>query len=413
PLVNYIGSGLPSPKGLGFASYYLDDVATDGMPDFNPAWGAAFVNAGDPLWFETLDSERSDIDGQFGMEQLLTTGKGRSGSAEGLGADGLFLDTIDTCAPNSWTGAGSSVQSDFEWTAPGFSDFIRRLRGKYPDAILVQNRGLFFLNKDCAQFAFTTRPWIDFLLFESYRLDSTIEVSPYFGDNRFNYLPKLSAEASRADGFQILSLEYYRDDAAVPKIVDAATRVEALRESISVAGFRSYLADRDLAEANTLALDRAKMLDNEPPVWSSTLSAYGAGQGLLGLQSPRVGVRRVLATDAVGATEAGSVYISWDVAIDENPVDYVAYYSYGDGSLSAMAEDLPAATRIELGPITTMGRGYAAAVCADPASGPFPFEAKIRGLTSGRTVEITVRARDRSPLANEEANRVVLGLVVP
>jgi len=403
PLIAYVGPGDPSPGGSGFASYYLDDISTnngnpDGLPDFNTNWGAAFVNAGDPLWFETLDSMQNSVDGQYGMAQMLD-------SASGLGADGLFLDTIDSCAPNSWTASSSPVQGEFEWTAPGFSDFIRKLRERYPDKIIVQNRGLFFLNKDLPHYAFTTRGYIDYLLFESYRLDSDLRVSPYFDDNRYNYMPKLSAEASRADGFQILSLEYYRSGSAS---LGEAAIADALHESRTVAGFSTYMTDKNLSEANSIVLDRPRSVDTAPPAWSSTVTSYP--QAPTGAQAPRIGLRALFAAAPGGATEAGAVYLGWDVAIDENAVEYVAYRSYEPISSSA---SLATATKIELKPLTYVGREYASVACYDPALGPYPFEAKLSGLESGRRAYIVLRARDRSPAANEDANLNALSIVVP
>lgn len=54
------------------------------------------MNAGDPVWFQTLKDMRFDgPDHLFGMDELLQEDVGR-----GLGCDGLFLDTVDTAAPN-------------------------------------------------------------------------------------------------------------------------------------------------------------------------------------------------------------------------------------------------------------------------------------------------------------------------
>ena len=75
------------------------------------------------------------------MRETLTTSYGR-----GLGCDGVFLDTIDTAAPNFYTNAASNNESKFEWTAPGFSAFIRRVAATYPDQLILQNRGLFFFD---------------------------------------------------------------------------------------------------------------------------------------------------------------------------------------------------------------------------------------------------------------------------
>ena len=74
-----------------------------------------------------------------GLREVLTGDYGR-----GLDCDGVFLDTVDTAAPNSYTNASSPVESEFEWTAPGFGAFIRKVHEQYPNKLILQNRGLFF-----------------------------------------------------------------------------------------------------------------------------------------------------------------------------------------------------------------------------------------------------------------------------
>jgi hypothetical protein len=48
------------------------------------------------------------------------------------------------------------------------------------------------------------------VLLESYGMDSdpTRTISDYFPDNKCNYVPKLMAEANRADGCKVISLDY-------------------------------------------------------------------------------------------------------------------------------------------------------------------------------------------------------------
>jgi hypothetical protein len=43
----------------------------------------------------------------------------------------------------------------------------------YPDKFLLANRGLFFYNPDLPAYKFTLTGIVDFVLFESYRLDSS------------------------------------------------------------------------------------------------------------------------------------------------------------------------------------------------------------------------------------------------
>jgi hypothetical protein len=60
----------------------------------------------------------------------------------------------------------------FEWTAGGFRLFMQRLRNTFPDKLILQNRGMFFLNPLLNTYKVTTRGYFDFLLFESFRLNS-------------------------------------------------------------------------------------------------------------------------------------------------------------------------------------------------------------------------------------------------
>lgn len=131
--------GRESPAGGGYASYYLDDNDHDGKPDFNPNFGCAYTNIGDPSWYEALESMTMDgADGISGIREILTCDYGR-----GLGCDGVFLDTVDTCAPNIYTEDDNPGRTRFEWTAPGVIRFIERMKKEYPDKYVVQNRGLF------------------------------------------------------------------------------------------------------------------------------------------------------------------------------------------------------------------------------------------------------------------------------
>ncbi|AHF92645.1 fibronectin [Opitutaceae bacterium TAV5] len=192
--------GDPSPGGTGYASFYLDNPPFDGKPDFNGEFAGAYVNAGDPAWFAVLKTMTEASDGNCGLDEILTTTVGK-----GLGCDGIFIDTVDTCAPNSFSAA-----LQFEWTAPGYRQLLQTVRATWPGKLLVQNRGTFFFNPEFEAYNFTTRPWIDLVMFESYFSDSNDfdTRSPYFLDSKYRTGLKLSAEADRADGFSVLSLGY-------------------------------------------------------------------------------------------------------------------------------------------------------------------------------------------------------------
>ncbi len=406
PLEGIDPLGAPSNGGVGYASFYLDDNSVDrdpddvgdGRPDRNAYFGGCFVNAGDPAWFEVLDAMTVDgVDGVQGIKELLTTDFGR-----GYGCDGLFLDTIDTCAPNLYTDENSGNQSEYEWTAPGFAAFIHRLKQAYPDRLVLQNRGLFFFDKRRAHFAHNPRRSIDYLLFESYRLNSNDfeEFDPYyFPDNKHNFAPKLMAEANRPDGFRVLSLGYAEGPEDAMSLLTLLgesdlgyeSLITDIREAEDLVGFRHYITDHGVVFANTFVREHATTgPDTTPPVWSSTYNVNAhpwptpAGEPV-----PRVGIQDV---------EPGpdSVTLRWDVALDLNRVSYVLYQQsepfdfVGDPQLAS-------AERVLLTP--RQSTDY-----TTPAG--YPYEDTVTGLTTGVTYWFCIRAVDEA--GNEDANQVAL-----
>lgn len=398
--------GSPSVSG-GYAPFYLDDNsvdntgAGDGKPDRNPSTGACFVNAGAPSWFDYLDSTLLDDSvgiAVAGIRETLTTDYGR-----GFGCDGIFVSGIDTCAPNFFTDSNSPVQTEFEWTAPGYAAFLAKLRETYPDAVICQNRGLFFFNPSRPHFQVTTRPSIDFVTFESYRLNrSTTEDynTYYFADNKYNVTPKLQAEANRPDGFQVLSLGYAEGpgishDTLIGTSTDGFdTLVQDIIETQNLAGFRHYLTDAYGTIVNSFVRDNADFNDTTPPVWSNTFNYIPPYPTPSDPPYPRVGIQEV-----VPLVDAAT--LRWDVALDLNPVHYVIYYD--SKPLVFDTNGMPtgkSVTRIAAQP--TMGSGY------DSGVGPnsYPHEMTITGLKKGTPHYFCVRAADSA--GNEDRNQVVL-----
>lgn len=193
--------GLASPAGTGYASFYLDKAPYDGYPDSNGEFAGAYVNAGDPAWYSVLKNMVQSVDGNCGLDEILTLSVGK-----GLGCDGIFTDTIDTCAPNTF-----SPVTQFEWTGPGYRQLMKTVREAYPTKFILQNRGTFFFRTDIEHYNFTTRPYIDGVFFESYYADSNDfdYLSPFFNDNKWNVGKHINAEADRADGFTVFSLGYF------------------------------------------------------------------------------------------------------------------------------------------------------------------------------------------------------------
>jgi hypothetical protein len=399
--------GAPSNGGGGFASFYLDDNSVaasathtgDGFPDRNPIFGSLFVNAGDPAWFTVVDGMTLDgPDGLAGLREVLTTTTGR-----GLGCDGVFLDTIDTAEPNSFTDASSPNRTTYEWTAPGFGAFIRHVHAAYPDKLVLQNRGLFFFDPRHPQYAFNARGAVDFVLFESYRLDSNaadLANSIQYPDNRYNVAPKLMAEANRPDGFKVLSLGYAvgppgqmsSDTLTGQSTVGYADLIEDIHVTQDLAGFRHYLSDALVELVNRFVLDHGSLDDSDPPVWTSTYNDHAAAPAME--PTPRVGIQQ-----AVGGS--GSITVRWDVAMDKNRVHYVLYAQPSPFDFAADPQ-LHAAQRIDLAP--SVPDAYTKGV------GPTVYanEARLSGLPSGQQQYLLIRAVDESPSANEDANTVVL-----
>lgn len=393
-------TGAPSEGGAGFASYYLDDSDHDGLPDFNPSFRCAYTNMGDPAWYDVLSDMTLDgRDGVAGIREILTEDYGR-----GLGCDGLFLDTIDTCAPNDTSDQGTS-RTRSEWTAPGASRLIERLKEEYPEKYLMQNRGIFFYNYRFPHFAFSPGKWIDFLMFESYMLDSnagTLYTEKFFNENKYVYMPRIEAEANRPDGFRVFSLGYaegpgeYRLKETLMGDSDAGLDIllRDIREAED-AGFSHYITDRDLTMVNHFVADHEEAEDAAPPYWTSVHNLSEAYPYEAPAPHPGIG-------EAEPAE--GGVIVRWDVAVDKNGVDYTLYYQKAPFDFEK-DPDLAAAESLTLVPDVGEGYGYQAAQEA------YPYQMLVEGLDPGETYYFVIRAKDRSPEGNEERNTVTASAV--
>ena len=388
--------GEASPGGTGYASYYLDDNDHDGKPDANPYFGCAYTNIGDPAWYDVLQDMTLDgVDGIAGIRELLTENYGR-----GLGCDGLFLDTIDTCAPNAYTGDSDPGRTRFEWTAPGVSRFMEQVKEEYPNKYILQNRGLFFYNYQLPHFDYSPRQYVDLLMYESYMLDSNataLYTEEFFLDNRNAYAPKLNAEAGRPDGFRILSLGYaegpeeYHLKETLTGQSDAGLDVllKDMEEAQDIAGFSHYITDSSLSLTNDFVLKHRSEEDTQPPAWSSVHNPSRLSEPV-----PRVGIGEVV-------TIENGVVIRWDTAIDSSGVRYTLYYQKSPFDFEA-DPDLEGAEQLILSPSIGDGYGYNA--------GPdtWPYQQQIKDLEAGETYYFVIRASDLSPAGNEEKNTVVL-----
>jgi hypothetical protein len=411
---------LGAPTNSGFASWYLNDNATyvaasavAGVPDQNPNFLSRYVNAGDPKWYDVVNNELADstVPSGYpatppGLKEMLTTTYGR-----GLGCDGVFFDTIDTAAPNFY----APNISNFEWTAKGFSDFIKHTRQDYPDKVILQNRGVFYFDPRRPHYEVSARGDIDLFMYESFRLNSDPSQTyhPYFfPDNKFNYAPKLMAEANRADGFRVISLGYADGWGGTPKpgiaiatltggsTVGLSELMADIEEALAV-GFRHFLTNADITSVNSFVKTNANMVDTAPPQWSSIFNAnYGNWPAYPTAQTPRVGIQT---TNVSG----GNLTIVWDVALDMNKVGYALYYKNTPFDFTA-DPDLATATRIVLAPVA--GTGYAQIWnSSDPnmaLQNVYPNQQTLTNLALGATYYLVIRAFDSK--GNEEKNQAVL-----
>ena len=395
-LSNISVSGSDSPGGAGYASYYLDDNDHDGKPDVNPYFTCAYTNIGDPAWYDVLNNML--IDGQDnvpGMKEILTTEYGR-----GLGCDGLFLDTVDTCAPNGYTSDDNPGKTRFEWTAVGVPDFMARIKAEYPDKLICQNRGLFFYNHLLEHYRYSPRASVDYLFFESYMLDSNPSAlynEGFFADNKYNQLPKLAVEASRPDGFTVLSLGYaegpeeYELQSTLSGSSEAGLDVlkQDIWEADDIAGFSHYITNGQLTMLNDFVLHNRDEEDETPPVWSSVYNH--STEWPPHETEPRVGI---CAAESI----EGGARVFWDVALDKTGVVYVLYYQ--DKSLDFAADpDLNGAEKMILTPTVT--EEY-----QQGQSDAYPYSAEITGLESGKKYYMVIRAVDQSERHNTEMNTV-------
>ncbi len=377
--------GDPSPGGTGYASYYLDDNDFNGIPDRNATFGGYYVNPGDPAWYQILKTKTKAANGRAGIQELLGTTFGA-----GYGCDGLFLDTVDTPAPNSF---GATY---FEWTAKAYRDLVKNISDDNPAKVLLANRGVFFYNPNLKPYAYTLRPYINMVMFESYYTDSSGSGAPtaFFADNKYNYAPKINAEAHRPDGFTVIALGYTSPGEP------ASLGLADFNESQGQQGWPLYRTNPALNALpfNTdAAAWNAAHPDIAPPVWDST-AATGADSDFNtpGNQppAPRVGILQAI-------PGAGSATVRWDVARDQTgPVRYNLYYT------NAATLDFNTATKI-----SNITAQIPLNYRTGTGEGRYPYEYTVAGLANGVSYKFAIRAEDA--LGHEDTNTVTLQAVSP
>lgn len=401
------GSSLPDdldilgkPTNGGFAPFYLNDdffadnIGEKGIPDFNKNFNVAFVNPGHPEWQKALNDMTLSGDRVSGMKEILNYDYGA-----GFGCDGLFLDSLDTAAPNSFTDSSSANTSEYEWVAKGTQQLLKNIRQMYPDKFLLANRGLFFYNPDIPAYKYTPRGIVDFVLFGSFKLGSSASSwynESIFNDNKYNYAQKLMAEADRSDGFKVLSLGYAEGpegdlaekalhgekNGALEPLFDDVGEADAL-------GMVHYISNVSVTDINTFALDNSK--DPEPPAWGSTRTP------LFGkiYDGARVGIQKVV-------VRGSDVFVQWDVAHSmARPITYFLYIK--EGVPFDFSSDLESQSRCMELPMGPPPSDYAG---SGDRTDRYPYEAKVDGLQSGKTYYLLLRARNASGQYDDNTNTI-------
>lgn len=115
-------------------------VDLDWLLGRNENWGSLYVDAGQPGWQDLL------------LDTAIPT------ILQDMPFDGLFLDTLDTV-------------DVYPQTKAGMVQLVERMRERYPDLILLQNRGFGLLDE--------TGPFIDAVMFESMSTDFDFSARTY------------------------------------------------------------------------------------------------------------------------------------------------------------------------------------------------------------------------------------------
>jgi hypothetical protein len=187
-----------APHPLALAPYYLDRDG-DGTPDQNGSWNSLYVDARAAEWQRRVLEE---------LAPLVLQKKG---------ADGLFLDTLDTV-------------DVYPETKSGMIDLVKKLRAKFPKAPIIANRGFTIIE--------SIVPSIDAVLFEAFSTHYSPET------NRSHLHPASDLEwvdgvlariksAGGANPAQVLVLDYA--DPKDPKVkAQAIARAKAAGLTYSI-----------------------------------------------------------------------------------------------------------------------------------------------------------------------------------
>lgn len=395
----YYSGGTYHYESNGIASFYVDQewngstYVSDGVADTNIFFGGRFIWPNSD-WQWVIDNQR--IGGSAvlsnrslaGLQQLLGTRTSDSDSnrTDNFGLNGVFLDTLDTAGPfvNVW--------GYYAWVAPAMQQTVKFIHDTYTNKTVFANRGIFFYNPtllnttyNIRPYDYTVRPYVNGSLYESYTLDSDSgnpTNSPYFGENKNDYAPKIINEANRPDGFTVFCVDYQMNRGT-------SWYQQAAYNSVVSNGWVEYEApDGGLASIGTYMLSNPPPADTSAPVWDSTAASSSTPV------SPRIGVQSI-----VESANIGEVIVHWDVARDQTPP--VRYNIYWTTNASF------ATYHVTNNVVFSVGDGWG----QDPTTA-FANKFVLGGLDPESTNYFRVRAHDSTPSKFEDTNTNTLVFVV-
>lgn len=175
---------------------YYNTLKKRGFVGTNRNWGASYLNLADSVTRRVL------VD--------------RAGQIIAKGFDGLFLDTVDDVEPG--TGRGD--------LQPYMVDVIREIRKKHPSIDIIQNNGLFLLNK--------TAGYINGVLVEDVASDYNFQTRSYHVKAHNDFEERVSQLKS-------ISKKYRKPIYIVDYAVTSAMRNQ-LSAMLNTTGFPYYIA---------------------------------------------------------------------------------------------------------------------------------------------------------------------------
>lgn len=188
---------------------YYDTLKRRGFVGTNRNWAASFLNLADSVTRRVLENR---------ADQIIAKG-----------FDGLFLDTVDDV--ESGTGHGN--------LQPYMVDVIREIRREHPSIDIIQNNGLFLLNK--------TAPYINGVLVEDVASDYNFRTRSY-------HVKKHNDFEERVSELRAISKKYHKPIYIVDYAVTSAMRNQ-LSTMLKTTGFPYYIAPISL---DTIPLNETK-----------------------------------------------------------------------------------------------------------------------------------------------------------